>query len=280
MTEQKKLIPRKIWLLWYQGIENAPYLVKKCIKSWIEKNPTWEVIVLDKHNQHDYVTLETPEKVLSKLSPAHRSDLLRLKLLHEYGGVWADSTTFCNKPLDQWIDKYSQSGFFAFERPGKDRLIASWFFASQVGNPITIKLYELMEQYWIKNDFDKPTELQIKMTTLFSRLFNNNIKNTRHWFNPLVRKGLGITPYFIFHYQFQRLISVDKASTEIWDNTLKVSADGPHLVQRAGLFSLPTTPIKQKLKQADAPLYKLTWKYDHDNYAPHTLLYHILEECE
>ncbi|RBW46370.1 capsular biosynthesis protein, partial [Psychromonas sp. B3M02] len=88
MTKQKQLIPRKIWLLWYQGLENAPYLIKKCIASWIKHNPTWEIIVLDESNLHNYITLKAPQETLTKLSPAHRSDLLRLKLLHEYGGVW------------------------------------------------------------------------------------------------------------------------------------------------------------------------------------------------
>ncbi|MDN2664295.1 capsular polysaccharide synthesis protein [Psychromonas sp. 14N.309.X.WAT.B.A12] len=279
MTKQKKLIPRKIWLLWYQGLENAPYLIKKCIASWVKHNPTWEIIVLDESNLHNYITLETPQETLTKLSPAHRSDLLRLKLLHEYGGVWADSTTFCNKPLDQWIDTCSQSGFFVFDRPDKDRLMSSWFFASQAGCPITIKLHDLMEQYWIKNDFNEPTEIQIKITTLLSRILNKKTTTTKYWFNPMITKVLGITPYFALHYKFERLIAQDKTSKEIWDNTLKVSADTPHLVQRAGLFSTPTTSIKQKLKEADAPLYKLTWKYDHSNYEANTLLYHILEEC-
>ncbi|WP_413694285.1 capsular polysaccharide synthesis protein [Psychromonas sp. KJ10-2] len=89
-----------------------------------------------------------------------------------------------------------------------------------------------------------------------------------------------MTPYFSFHYKFERLVAQDSVAKEVWEKTLKISADEPHLVQRAGFFSTPTALVKQTLKEADTPIYKLTWKYDHDNYAPNTLLYHILEECE
>jgi mannosyltransferase OCH1-like enzyme len=43
-----KNIPKTVWILWFQGISDAPFLVKKCIDSWVEKNPEWDVILLDK----------------------------------------------------------------------------------------------------------------------------------------------------------------------------------------------------------------------------------------
>ncbi|MGJ8581264.1 MAG: capsular polysaccharide synthesis protein, partial [Psychromonas sp.] len=228
----------------------------------------------------DYITLDTPENVLNKLLPAHQSDLLRLKLLFEYGGVWADSTTFCNTPLDEWVDAYSTSGFFAFEGPGKDRLISSWFMASEKGAPIPIKLYALMKRYWIENGFSAPNEKQIKITEKLSKILNKNTHRTKYWFNPIVTKLLGITPYFVLHYKFERLITLDEVAKDVWEKTIRISADSPHLVQRLGMLSSPTASVKQTLKDANAPLYKLTWKYEHEHYNSNTLLYRILEETE
>lgn len=37
-------IPKKIWFLWYQGLSEAPLVVKKCYESWKKYNPDWEVI--------------------------------------------------------------------------------------------------------------------------------------------------------------------------------------------------------------------------------------------
>ena len=40
----------KIWICWFQGMENAPEIVKKCYKSVVENNPDKEVIVLTTEN--------------------------------------------------------------------------------------------------------------------------------------------------------------------------------------------------------------------------------------
>ena len=109
------LIPRKIWLFWSQGVSEAPFIVKKCIDSWVKENPTWDVVVLDENNLNKYISLNLPKNVIANLCIAHQSDLIRLALLSKYGGIWTDATTFCTKPLDEWIDDAcSEAGFFVF----------------------------------------------------------------------------------------------------------------------------------------------------------------------
>ena len=39
-----------VWFIWLQGIKNAPEICKVCLNSWIEKNPNWEVRVIDENN--------------------------------------------------------------------------------------------------------------------------------------------------------------------------------------------------------------------------------------
>ena len=142
MSEKKRLIPRKIWILWYQSLSEAPFVVRKCIDSWIKENPTWDVVILDSGCLDKYIRLGLPEKKLTSLPLATQSDLVRLALLSEYGGVWADATTLCMKPLDDWIDDYCTSGFFAFYRPGRDRILSSWFIASEKRCLLVSRLYE------------------------------------------------------------------------------------------------------------------------------------------
>ena len=38
---------KKIWIIWFQGLQKAPSLIKKCISSWKKYNPDWEINVLD-----------------------------------------------------------------------------------------------------------------------------------------------------------------------------------------------------------------------------------------
>ena len=114
MSYRKRSIPPKIWILWYQGLAEAPFIVRKCIDSWVKENPGWDVVILDKDNLGEYMVLDLPDEKLTNLSLTTQSDMVRLQLLSEYGGVWVNSTTLCMKPLDDWIEDCLDSGFFVF----------------------------------------------------------------------------------------------------------------------------------------------------------------------
>lgn len=277
MDNKNKLIPRRLWLLWFQGGSEAPFIVKKCIDSWVEKNPTWDIVVLDSSNLNNYINLDMPEAVLENLSRAHQSDLVRLLLLTKYGGVWADATTYCTKPLDEWIDDYAESGFFVFHKPGRDRIMSNWFIASKKDSPVCAKLYNKLRSYFIENNFKNPNRVQRRAILILSKILNRSNHTTKYWFNPIVSKLLMVYPYFVFHYMFERLVSRDSECKAIWQNTKRISADGPHLIQKHGLFSSPSQVIKKQINDNEIPLFKLTWKYNHSRYSEGTLLHYLME---
>lgn len=279
MKDINKKIPNNIWLLWYQGISNAPHIVKKCVSSWQSKNPTWNVVVLDSHNLHDYVELDISRETLDNLSLAHQSDLVRLSLLSKCGGVWADATTFCVKPLDEWIHDYGASGFFAFSNPGRDRIMSNWFMASQRNSPICTRMYDQLSAYWVQNKFESSSRYKKYVTSVLARFLNKNSRTTRYWFNPLVTKVLKVYPYFVFHYMFELLVSRDNDSRFIWQNTKKMDAVGPHLIQNYGMHSTPSQAIIEQIDNSEIPLFKLTYKHDHREYSKDSLIYHLLEDA-
>lgn len=97
----------KIWMCWWQGEENAPEIVKACIGSVRRNAGDHEVIVITDENLFDYVHI--PDWVLEKaragiMSRTHLSDLLRLSLLAEHGGLWLDATFFCAGPVADYFD--------------------------------------------------------------------------------------------------------------------------------------------------------------------------------
>ena len=126
----KYLIPKTIWMYWHQGRAQLDELQLKknkhdinaiCVRHWETLNPGWQVRVLDAaqaaklapehiravgHNSH----LDLNEHL------ALKSDLLRLELLSQYGGVWADVSIMPVWPLDAWLPHALQSadGFFGF----------------------------------------------------------------------------------------------------------------------------------------------------------------------
>ena len=108
-----------IWTCWFEGREAAPPLVQKCLSSWERNNPSWEFRCLDATSIERYVPLrQYIDLNRQSLTAASLSDIVRILLLREFGGVWVDATLFCNRPLDEWLPGVMEEGFFAFAAPG------------------------------------------------------------------------------------------------------------------------------------------------------------------
>ena len=102
---------KKIWILWWQWIDNAPDLVKICVSS-IKKHSCWyEIILLDKYNYKNYVNL--PNFILKKVEKkqitiTHLSDIIRMALLKDYWWIWVDATIYINNDI---FDKFNDVNF-------------------------------------------------------------------------------------------------------------------------------------------------------------------------
>lgn len=272
---REKNIPKTIWMIWLQGLSEAPFIVRKCVESWRRENPGWDVVVLDEESLNNYIVPDIPESELQKLTATTKSDLFRLQLLSDYGGVWADATTYCMRPLDGWIDECAKSGFFAFYKPGRDRVISSWFMVSEKECPVTVRMRDQFAAFFMVNRMDN-NRMKIARS-LLSRMLNRSERTTRYWFTPLVTKYLKVYPYFVFHYMFERVVSTDEESKEIWGDTKKVDANPLHKVVRGGLCNPVTDDIIKEISEKKTPVYKLSWKYDHGEYSSDTVLYYLLE---
>ena len=85
----------KVWICWFQGMENAPELVQKCYQSVNEHLIDREIHLITAENLSQYVRF--PDYILEKwkkgiITNTHMTDLLRLELLIQYGGMWLDAT--------------------------------------------------------------------------------------------------------------------------------------------------------------------------------------------
>lgn len=99
-----------VWVFWWQGFDNAPEVIKVCVNSMKKNLPDNAVIhMLDKDNFGKYIQL--PDIVFQRfnegvLDIVHFSDVLRVNLLRQYGGLWIDSTIFVAKKLNSdYFDK-------------------------------------------------------------------------------------------------------------------------------------------------------------------------------
>lgn len=260
-------IPKTIWFLWLQGLDQAPVVVQKCYESWLKHNPDWNIVLLNEDTIQEYIPLNPRQITHQALS-----DILRINLLAKYGGIWIDATCFCVKPLDEWIYNYLNSGFFVFERPAPDRMISSWFIASSATNHITQTYKAAVNEYWETNP-----DLRFFEDSEWSALMKKTEGlDTKMWFDIFVTRVLKVYPYFWFHYLFEKIYLQDETVRKIWDSTPKISADLPHRVLFSGLVNPLSEDIKEEIDNRKFPIYKLSWKFDPAEYKEGTILYYLL----
>lgn len=147
-----------IWICWWQGIENAPEIVKKCLNSVKKYNPDKKIIVVTEKNYKQYVTIPDyiEEKLKTKkMSITHFSDVLRVNLLSKYGGLWLDATCF----LTADISEYFKKEFFTIKLPynEKEKCISGgkWCVFCMYGksnNVLFDFLKEFYDLYWKERD--------------------------------------------------------------------------------------------------------------------------------
>lgn len=148
-----------IWICWWQGIENAPELVKKCVESIKKHAGNHKVIIITDENVREYVQFpswieEKYEKGI--ISKTHISDFLRLKLLAEYGGMWLDSTFYCIGSLEE----YFLAPMWSIKRPNyRYTSVACGYFANYSfgcnyeNRKIFAILAEYVSWYWKSHDY-------------------------------------------------------------------------------------------------------------------------------
>ena len=127
---------KHIFIYWHQGWDEAPEICKICKQTWVDKNPDWEVIALDRNSIKDFLPLATIEAA-SRIKPIQTcTDLLRLALVAAHGGLWVDATHFCNKSLTSWLtEDLLYEGLYLTYMHRKDPVQKiNFLYASGAGN--------------------------------------------------------------------------------------------------------------------------------------------------
>jgi hypothetical protein len=251
-----------IWTYWHQGLEDAPPVVKPCLEQWKHLNPEWEIRFIDQHNMYDYIEpLDIKKETLEKMSLAISSDLFKLQFLIKYGGVWVDATTFPLVPLDDWLLNKMDAGYFYFYKPGRDRIISSWFIVAEKNNEMLVKHYEALKNYWNDNNFRNIGNPRASYMKLIYKLTNRNLLSTRLWFCYLYTKIFRVTPYLVTHYMFYNLISKHKDLKQRFELMPKISPKTSHAFKKEILY-LPLSPkFKLIIDKKSTPMVKLNSRY-------------------
>lgn len=142
-----------IWFFWMQGEENMPHIPRLCLQ-YLRKNANGHPVnVITKNNIKNYVTIPNRIYILwqkGRITTTHFSDILRLALLSQHGGFWADATMLITKPLPEEI--FESSLFSIKTQPfgyyvSKCRWTGFCIASKQKGMLVT-NAYQFLIDYW------------------------------------------------------------------------------------------------------------------------------------
>lgn len=153
-------VNRTAWICWMQGEDEAPELVKACIRSIRNELKDFDVIILTEDNIGRYITL--PEHVMrkyreGKITRTHFSDILRVAILCKHGGMWLDSTVFCTDGA--FANRIIELPLFVYKVMNLDRndeepiMASSWLMSAMSNDPILLLTRDLLYKYWENHEY-------------------------------------------------------------------------------------------------------------------------------
>ncbi len=213
---------KTIWIFWDSGLYDAPDVVQLSYSSWLRENPDYDVVFLDSSNIAHYVKPNWDSffnHCSVKLGAAGKSDLLRLYLLYNYGGVWVDATTFCLKPLSDWLN-INDNEFFSFkEKAASDRQLVSWFLVCKKHNEIAGFLLRESLNYLTRNRKYILDVIGLKSTYKLTKLDNLIGRECSGHLLLNHLESRGYAPYFWVFYLFNEVIKNKKIAC-LWSNEI------------------------------------------------------------
>ena len=225
-SKLEKKQSNKVWVCWFQGIEQAPLLVQKCFYALKSNLDDRDIVLITADNMLEYV--DFPDFIVEKwrkgeITNTHMTDLLRLELLIKYGGTWIDSTVLCTRKREDIPDYFFDSDLFYFQslKPGKDGRsvgISSWYISACSNNKILLATRQLCYEYW---------------------------KNNRDMMD-----------YFLFHYFF--VMALDRYVEER-NKVIPFSNSTPHILLLR-LFEKYDERVYQNIIN-QTPFHKLSYKF-------------------
>ena len=122
-------IPKVIHYCWF-GKGKMPPIVEKCVKSWKKYCPDYEIICWNEDN-FDLTQNRYMREAYEAGKWAFVSDFVRLKVVHDHGGIYLDTDVEIIKPIDPLL---AYSGYMGFDE--KSLVCTGLGFGAEAGNEI------------------------------------------------------------------------------------------------------------------------------------------------
>ena len=154
-------IEKNIFVFWWDGMEQAPAIVRSCFESVKHWHPDCTVIPVDRNNYRQYTDID-PEIIEAfaqdKVSVQTFSDILRFNLLKNNGGIWVDATIFftaeCNLLKDLEKKPFTSLAFSTtadfLKYDGVDCSWSGFFIASRKNSVFVQAVDTVFREYFLK----------------------------------------------------------------------------------------------------------------------------------
>lgn len=251
-----------IWQMWWQGQEQAPALVKKCMAS-VRHYYGDQVVVLTKDNYRQYVTV--PDYIITKFEQgkigfAAFSDIMRCLLLCEHGGLWVDATCLLTAPIPQEV--FDQDIFY-FKS-------VTWFLSSQAPNERMLELLVRIPTYLGAIHSGSSWFLRAKQQNLLMQMLRSMI--LEYW-----RYEEQAVDYYWFHLMLTVLIVNIPEAAQCYEHMLTLNNRNPHIMLTCLSSDFDSKAFEQM--KTFSFVHKLTYKdLDAARKNPKSYLNHVLAE--
>lgn len=203
-----------IWVYWGQGKEQMPPIVKFCYQSIVNNSNGHEIVFLTNKNFFNYVKIAP---YLVRMFYNHQisypcfSDIIRVNLLSQKGGLWLDSTIFLNRPISE--DFFSHQ-FYSIKTREFGNFVSKcrwtgFVMGGQRGSKIFVLLSKLYELYFSK--YNK----------LIDYLLLDHFINFLYDSYPDIKKYIDMVPLNNPYVHALSSILDQNFNTKEWDNLTK-----------------------------------------------------------
>ena len=131
-------IPKIVHYCWFGGKEK-PEDVKKCIESWKQFLPEYQLMEWNEDN-FDIERLQYTREAYTAGKYAFVSDVARVEALYQYGGVYMDTDVEVLKSFNPLLEAQCILGMEEKE------YVATSFMAFEKGHPLVKEFLNLYEQ--------------------------------------------------------------------------------------------------------------------------------------
>ena len=184
------ILPKTIWIFWDKP--ELPHNISLIINNNKQKlGNEWTINVLNDTNINNYLDTSIFPKNYDNLAVQHKSDFLRLKLLHKYGGIWMDASIIINSKdeLDKIFmktidDNIELTAFTLFDKDDSykyHQYIENWFLIAPQNSNIISLWIEEFENAINMGFIEYKTYIKEKLNVkLFYKIENSNCYLTMH----------------------------------------------------------------------------------------------------